>query len=259
MHYLLDLEVRGERFAGTQRQQDRRTVQGVVERSLSLVAGAPTGVRPASRLDAGVDARHLPCDVRLERVWDLRALCHAVNRHLPPDCRVRRAAAVADGFNCQHRAVSKTYRYRCVLRGAAPVRDARRWWLTRPIDAAVLDRCAALIPGRQDLSAFSALRRDDSDGDDPVRSVLAAHWEHGCDDGDPVHDFVITGEGFLYKQVRALVGAMVCCAMGGAPEAVFAAACAGGRGGPRPGNIAPAEGLCLEAVRYDPEPAWGTA
>lgn len=255
-HYLLDCEFSGARFFGTQRQPGRRTVQGAIEYALGVVVSGNVTVRTGSRLDAGVDARHLPCDVRLERDWDLRALCHAINRHLPDDCRVRRAARVADGFNAIHRAIAKTYRYRVVIRGAASARDQHRWWQTRTADPHMLDRLAALLPGRQDLSAFSALRRDDTDQDDPVRSILSSHWEHGSDDGDETHDLLITGQGFLYKQVRALVGAMVSCATGATPESAFLAAIAAGRSGLRPGNIAPPEGLCLERVAYQSEPEW---
>ncbi len=255
--YLIDCELAGAGFAGTQVQAGARTVQGELMRvAAQLNDGVATAVRPASRLDSGVDAQHLPCDLQLEREWPLRGLVHAFTKALPGDLCVRRAARVDDGFHAIHRAVSKTYRYAVVVRGARPARDLGRWWVCRPLDPARLHAAAALLPGARDLGAFACLRHDGSDDDDPVRTIHHAGWTDARTDHDPAWIFRITGSGFLYRQVRALVGAMVHTAGPYGDPAAFAAAVAGGRGHPRPGDVAPAAGLCLEQVRYDPEPEW---
>ena len=252
LRYALDLELDGRAFAGTQWQKGQRTVQAELMAAVAGLDGQERHVRFASRLDSGVDAEHLPCDVALERTWDPAVLCQALTDRLPSDLAVRRAAVVADGFNAIGDAVGKTYRYRIALRPVRPVRETRCWWLRRLDRTDLLQPCADLLVGEKDLSGFANLRHDDSDGEDPVRRVDAATWSILGED----LVFHVSGAGFLYRQVRGFVGAMAAVATGRWPFAEFAACCNGGRQAPKVGNVAPSEGLCLESVRYDPSPAW---
>ncbi len=79
---------------------------------------------------------------------------------------------------------------------------------------------------------------------------------HTREAGDDVWTFRIRGEGFLYRQVRALVGAMVFVAQTRATVDDFRAAIARRRHPKRLGNLAPAEGLVLAGASFAPEPAW---
>ena len=253
--YLLDLELDGRAFAGTQWQKAQRTVQGELMAAVAGLDGVERHVRIASRLDSGVDAEHLPCDVELQRAWDPAVLCQALTDRLPTDLAVRRAALVGDAFNAIGDAVGKTYRYRIALRPVRPVRDTRCWWLRRLDRTDLLQPCAELLVGTRDLSGFANLRHDESDGHDPVRRIDSAQWTVAGED----LTFRVSGAGFLYRQVRGFVGAMAAVATGRWPFAEFAACCTDGRQAAKVGNVAPSDGLCLEAVRYDPEPAWVVA
>ncbi len=253
--YVLDLELDGRAFAGTQWQKDQRTVQAELYRAIETLDGQRRHVRLASRLDSGVDAKHLPCDVELDRDWEPGVLCQAVTGLLPPDLAVRRAARVAGNFNAISDAVGKTYRYRIVLRPIRPVRAARHWWLRRLDHPEFLQPCADLLVGAHDLSGFANLRHDETDTKDAVRRIDSAIWTINSED----LIFHIRGAGFLYRQVRGFVGAMATIATGRRPMADFIACCRDGRHAIKVGNVAPAEGLCLEEVRYSPEPAWVAA
>lgn len=257
--FVLDLELDGRGFAGTQAQKDQRTVQAELETAVAGLDGRERHVRLASRLDSGVDAERLPCDVELSRAWDPGVLCQALTDRLPPDLAVRRAAAVADGFNSIADATDKTYRYRIAFRPVRPARDPRCWWLRRLDRLDLLQPCADLLVGTRDLSGFANLRHDDSDAGDPVRRVDWARWTAAREPDGMLLTFRIAGSGFLYRQVRGFVGAMAAVATGRWPLADFAACCAGGRAAAKVGNVAPPDGLRLERVRYDPEPAWVAA
>ena len=253
--YAIDLELDGRNFAGTQWQKGHRTVQAELLAAVAGLDGQERHVRLCSRLDSGVDAEHLPCDVELGRVWDPAVLCQALTDRLPSDLAVRRAAVVPDDFNAIGDAVGKTYRYRIALRPVRPVRDDRAWWLRRLDRTDLLQPSADLLVGDKDLSGFANLRHDGSDGDDPVRRVDSAVWTIA---GEEL-TFRVTGAGFLYRQVRGFVGAMAAIATGRWPFAEFSACCAQGRQAAKVGNVAPANGLCLESVRYACEPSWRTA
>lgn len=254
--YLLSIECDGARFFGTQIQgKGERTVQGLLSEML-----APLGIsaiRPGSRLDQGVSAACLPVDIVTDREWDPAILGLAINQQLPDDLVVVRVAPVDERFDARN-ATDKTYRYRIVSRPVRPVLDRSCWWVRDIPHPEHLAIVAAMLPGRHDLSGFAALRHDQTDDKDPVRRYLAAWWTSESSNDTITHTFRITGEGFLYRQVRGLVGAMVLVAMGRATSTDFSAAIAAGRAATRLGNIAPAEGLMLEQVNYRPQPTWTT-
>jgi tRNA pseudouridine38-40 synthase len=255
--YAIDIEFLGAGFHGTQAQATTvRTLHAVLSAALAHLDDGPVRVRPASRLDAGVSAEHLPVDADLRRAWEPERLCLALATRLPRDVGVVRAAVVADAFDARTDAVAKTYRYRVLVRGTRPARATDAMWLPRALDAAPLHACAALLAGDLDLSAFACKRGGPRDDNDPHRVVHGDTWtELPCDHGRDLV-FRITGAGFLYQQVRGLVGAMLHIARGAATVEDFRARIGAGWDVPRIGNMAPPEGLVLERVTYDPEPAW---
>ncbi len=255
--YALAFEYDGRAFQGTQAQAGLRTLQEVLTTAATAIAGGErTLVRLSSRLDAEVNALRLPGDAWFARAWDERILGLAFAANLPPDVVARRVAAVSDSWNAKRDAIEKTYHYRVVQRGVRPVLDTRALWVRQLDHAERLHEMAAMISGRLDLSGFACMRGDNSDHTDPARLYRAAAWSRSQDGDDVRWDFRITGEGFLYKQIRGLVGAMVKVAQGRATLDDFTASVRGGWGAKRIANMAPGCGLFLEQVRYDPEPAW---
>jgi len=254
--YALDCEYDGRAFQGTQVQHSGRTLQGVLSEVVSDLAGTPVMPRPASRLDAGVSAETLPCDITLERSWRPLELGAALNARLPKDLVIRRVAEVDGDWHSQIRAKAKHYRYRLLQRATRPALPSLATWVRRIDHPERLPGMAALLVGRHDLSGFACLRRDDSDEDDPVREVLSAQWSGEESALGRLWTFRICGTGFLYKQIRGMVGAMLVVAQGRRPPEEFIATVQAGREALRLGNIAPAHGLVLEQVDYDPQPHW---
>lgn len=263
MRVALEIEFDGAGFAGTQIQTaGERTLQGLLATTLSGILDAPVLPMPASRLDAGVGAEALPVSVEVASLPGrpaadadgLRCLGLALAGSLPADVSVRRVALVPPDWHAQIFAVSKTYRYRVVVRGTKPARDKRCWWVKRIDHPERLQQLAAQLVGTRDLRLFACLRHDGTDEKDGAREITAAAWERR---GDALV-FRITGKGFLYKQVRGFVGGMVYVAQGRRTVDEFERRIAGEAVELRLGKIAPAEGLVLERISYDPEPDWLT-
>jgi len=257
--YALDLEFDGRDFLGSQIQSSVRTLQGVLAEAVSALNGTPVMPRPASRLDQGVSAESLPCDITLATAWQPRELLAALNARLPRDLVIRRAALVDDDWSSQHDALSKCYRYCLVQRPTRPALPSLATWVRRIDHPQRLAPLAARLVGRHDLSGFACLRRDDSDEDDPVREVRSAAWTQEVLPGGLGWTFRIVGTGFLYKQIRGMVGAMLVVAQGRRPLDEFEATVRLGRAAPRLGNVAPAHGLVLERIEYAAPPDWQEA
>jgi len=247
----LDLAYEGTAYRGWARQPGRRTVEGLLEEALATVLRERVRLSVAGRTDAGVHAwaqvASFVCagrDLRPDRVR------LSLNALLPPDIAVTAVSPAAPGFVAR-RAVSRTYRYRLWLSPVKPVRDRAYVWNVRgAVDTALLEKAAALLPGRRDFSAFTP-----SAGlyHSCVREVLTAGWQAAGGDngktGPAEWELTISAGSFLHNMVRVAVGSMVDVAQGRMTLEDFAERMAAGERR-RMGQTAPARGLALVAVAY---------
>jgi tRNA pseudouridine38-40 synthase len=236
----------GTDFHGWQRQAGLRTVQGDVEAVLRRILRHPLHVHGASRTDAGVHARGQVANVVTSANIPVERLARAIGDRLPPDTALVRATCVPLEFHASRDARGKLYRYRIFNARRRPVIElAQRyvWHVWYPLDLERLQAAAALLVGKHDFAAFATSgtpRRT------TVRTVHALRVYRRCD----TVWFDVAGDGFLYNQVRNMVGTLVEVGRGHwAPERVAAILASGKRS--EAGPTAPPQGLCLQWVRYD--------
>lgn len=254
--FALSFEYDGAAFAGTQIQPRQRTLQSVVDQALHDIGEVSAGIRFCSRLDQGVSALQLVGDCMLTQHWNPTSLILALAPHLPHDVVVTHAAHVANDWSALRACIRKTYRYHVSVRPVRPVLNTRSLWVKQLDHPELLHECAKLLIGHHDLSGFANLRHDDTDDHTPIRQYHEARWVNHIEHDRNQWIFHITGEGFLYKQVRTMVGAMLHVAKGRASIDTFRHIITHGRGAPRLGNIPSSVGLILEQLVFDPEPAW---
>ena len=89
MRLALSVEYDGSNFHGWQFQPKQRTVQGELQKAVSLIANTPTEVFAAGRTDTGVHALnqvvHFDTEaIRQERNWLL-----GLNSNLPHDISIK--------------------------------------------------------------------------------------------------------------------------------------------------------------------------
>ncbi|MFT8242602.1 tRNA pseudouridine(38-40) synthase TruA [Roseomonas sp. BN140053] len=249
--YALLVEYDGSPFAGWQRQENALSIQQVIEEA----AGALNHDRVASttaagRTDAGVHA--VGQVVQLEVAADLPPgrLREALNFHLlPHPVAVVAAARAPEGWNARFSATGRAYRYRILNRQARAALDfGRVWHVPRPLDAAAMHAAAQTLLGRHDFSSF---RASSCQAKDALRTLDRLDVSRF----GPEIEIIAEARSFLHHQVRNLVGTLAQVGLGRQPvEWPRAVLDARDRG--RAGQTAPAQGLCLTAVRYEPAPEW---
>ena len=109
--FKLLLEYDGTAYQGWQVQENRLTIQGIIEDRILKITGEQSRVIGASRTDAGVHALGQVASFRTESRFDPETIKKALNALLPQDIRVLDASEVDDSFNPRDSAVKKSYFY----------------------------------------------------------------------------------------------------------------------------------------------------
>jgi tRNA pseudouridine38-40 synthase len=235
----------GEEFAGSQRQADRRTVQGELERALAALAGERTRVDLAGRTDAGVHAWGQVAAFTLPREGlDAATVGRALNAHLAKDVAVRDVRPVAEDFDPRRWARRRGYRYTIWnARERAPLLRRTAWHVEGNLDLPAMQEAAATLAGRHDFRACSGPLEP---GRTSVRNVFRTGWSRDCD----TLSFEIEADAFLPQMVRRLVGTLVQAGRRAITAEELATLLAQAKPGTL-GPTAPAQGLCLRYVQYD--------
>jgi tRNA pseudouridine38-40 synthase len=235
----------GTGFAGWQSQSHRNTIQDHLERAFERVSGGSVRVHGAGRTDAGVHALaqcahvDLPNDRLSAARWR-----EALNALLPPTIRVLRCRYVSKEFHARHFAKGKVYRYRIWSAAVLPPFEyGRAWHIAQPLDFKTLKKAAKAFVGTHDFAGFAANRGK------PEKSTIRTIYSVRVRRDVRCVTIDFDGDGFLYKMVRLIVGALVRCALGKMPiEDVLQRLDLSRVAAMR--LAAPAEGLFLVRVRY---------
>lgn len=203
MRVALGIEYEGSNYAGFQRQTTLKTVQGELERALSIVANEKIEIQCAGRTDAGVNATgqvvHFDTNAhRSERSWIM-----GTNVNLPDDIAVTFAKIVDDSFHARFSAKARRYRYIIsntvyrpgILNKGVSVYQGN-------FDVEKMQEAADYIIGEHDFSSFRA-------ADDESRtSMRCVHFVKITRFGQYIV-FDIAANAFLMHMVRNIVGSLL--------------------------------------------------
>lgn len=244
--FKVTLSYDGTNYSGWQFQPGQLTLQDTFERTLAKITGQAIRIAASGRTDAGVHAAGQVVSFRSDTHHEPTVLLRALNAELPHDMAVSSVELVADDFHATHSARAKLYRYTILDGPARDVFAGRYAWHYRSrLDAEAMHRAAQALVGRHDFASFET---SGSPRETSVRTIFALTVERRPAGIDRI-EFEVSGDGFLYNMVRAIVGTLVDVGRGVRDEAwpgQVLRACDRGQAG----QTAPAQGLCLVRVDY---------
>ena len=256
MRYFIELSYDGTAYCGWQVQPNGESVQGTLQRALSLLLREEVTVTGAGRTDAGVHATmmvaHFDINAPLptppareggEKQTACDYLVYRLNGVLPHDIAIHRIYPVADDMHARFSACARTYYYYVHTRKSPFLRD-RSWRLVSTPDFEAMNKAAATLMEYNDFTSFSKVNTDTKTN---ICHVTHAQW---LQLSDYEWRFEITADRFLRNMVRAIVGTLLEVGRGQLSIDGFRQViekkdrCAAG-------DSVPARGLFLQDVKYE--------
>ncbi len=237
----------GTDFNGFQYQPSIRTVQGEIEKSLSLLTKEKIRIIGSSRTDSGVHANGQVVSFDTKSKIPPEKYTIALRKFLPRDINVLRSTEVSKEFFPIGDALAKRYSYFISGNTNVHIRDKRFCYhIGNELDLDRINKACDKLIGTKDFKSFCA---SGSESKTTVRTIYYAKIEEHYKNE---YYFTIVGSGFLYKMVRIIVGSLIKVGIKKLSIEEFE-------------NIiklrdrklapitAPSQGLCLEEVYYNKE------
>ena len=233
----------GTHYAGWQFQKNAPTVQAAIESAIKKVTGKKTNLIGSGRTDSGVHAKSQIANFKTSSKLPLKNIHMALNCILPKDIVIWRAEETHPGFNSQHEAKTKTYRY--TISNSNFVDPFIRRYAAKcfyDLDIKKMKKAALFLLGRHDFRSFQAKGGAQRD---PVRTLYSIGI---VKDGNLIY-IDMKADGFLYNMARNIAGTLIEVGRGkiSAEKTKYILA---KKDRSFSGPTAPAHGLCLMKVRY---------
>ena len=196
----------GHDFAGFQRQPHARSVQEEIEKTLTRInKGQPIVIHGAGRTDSGVHALGQVIHFDLPSARDEEKLRFALDTQTPEDIDVISVEEVTEDFHARYQPHSKTYEFLVDI--GRPKNPMMRHYATHypyPLEISLMEQAIKALEGTHDFTGFTA---SGTSVENKVRTVTEASLTFDAQRNFLV--FTFSGNGFLYKQIRNMVGTLL--------------------------------------------------
>jgi len=195
----------GTNFNGFQRQNNGRTIQEELEKTISKMTSQPIKVHGSGRTDAGVHAlgQVIHFDFPYER--PLERMRFALDTQSPEDIAVKNVEIVTEKFHARYLVKEKVYEFHVDI--GTPKNPFTRNYASYYPYQLDFDKIKKALPdflGTHDFTSFCA---SGSSIDDKTRTIYEATMQVSHSGNELI--FTFRGDGFLYKMIRIMVGTLL--------------------------------------------------
>ncbi|MDC7954384.1 tRNA pseudouridine(38-40) synthase TruA [Fusobacterium simiae] len=189
----------GSGYYGFQRQPNKITVQGEIERILRIVTKEEINLISAGRTDRGVHANHQVSNFYTSSNIPIEKYKYLLTRALPNDIDILSVEEVDEKFNARHNAKMREYIY--IISWEKNPFEARYCkFVKEKIDSEKLERIFFDFEGIHDFKNF---RLNDCASKVTIREIYQIEVKHF---GENKIKIYIKGSAFLKSQVRIMIG-----------------------------------------------------
>ena len=246
-YWKLTVSYDGTKFCGWQFQLGARTVQGELTEALRRLLLEEVVLTASSRTDSGVHALGQTVCFKTTKDIPAEKLLKGVNTFVPDDISVTKVESVDESFHPTFNAFGKHYQYRVYTAESDDVMTRKyHYWIRRDFDVEAMRRAAAVMVGEREFKGLQV--KSGKPNEATLRLVTAVDVSQA--ENEITID--IFGKGFMYKQVRSMVGLLLAVGEGRVKVEEVDALCSG-TAECRKSSVAPPQGLTLVKVYYSQE------
>lgn len=196
----IEIQYDGTNFSGWQMQTNGRTVQEEIVKALYKLTHKQISLHGAGRTDAGVHAKGQVANFKIESSIPTSKIPSAINRFLPEDVSVFRAAEMPENFHARYSATGKKYSYLIYLDTYRnPLLRNYGYHIPYEINLGKMKAASKLLIGTHDFRGFMS---SGSSIRDTVRRIDEIEFKKN----EKNLWISFQGNGFLYNMVRIIVG-----------------------------------------------------
>ena len=203
----IEVQYCGRAFFGWQRQESGvPTIQAAVEDALAAVLQHSVTIEGSGRTDRGVHARAHPASFSTGNSLPTERILAGANAHLPATIALISIDEVDPGFHARYDACWKTYRY-SIDNGPvrSPLLAATHHHDGRGLIVARMQEAARAFVGRHDFYSLATMGWQK---ESTIRTIFDLQVQRRAAEPDRI-EIDVTGDGFLYNQVRTLAGTLL--------------------------------------------------
>ena len=200
MKYLMTITYDGKNYNGFQRQKDKPTIQREIEHALEILFRAKIEIVGSGRTDAKVSAYKQTINFEIEQEINKDKFIYSMNGILPSDIKV--LDIIQSDIHARFTEKKKTYLYKMYISELDHPLYKDRLTISKNIDIKAMKKFLKMIKGTHDFIGFKSTGSE-------VNSTIRTIYNLKLIKTNSKLDFFITGNGFLYKMVRNIVGTML--------------------------------------------------
>ncbi|HRT13023.1 MAG TPA: tRNA pseudouridine(38-40) synthase TruA [Bacteroidales bacterium] len=244
MRYFIKLAFNGTHFYGWQIQPRHKSVQEVLETTLSTLLKETIKIVGCGRTDSGVHTKEYYAHFDFVETLtenDLQLLIYQANSILPQEIVIYNIFQVDADLHARFDALSRTYRY-YVTRQKEAFNFPFCYFIPQKLNIERMNEAAQLLLQTDDFTSFSKLHTQTNNN---ICKVSEAFWKEKGE----LLIFTITADRFLRNMVRAIVGTLLEVGREQITIAEFQKII-DSKNRCKAGYSVPAKALFLEKVRY---------
>ena len=202
--YQIFIEYVGTDFRGWQIQKKGKTIQGIIQNTISKILKEKIILFGSGRTDAGVHAIEQSAHFSSEKqIINLNKFLNSVNFFLNKyNISIIDIKKKGINFHARFNAKMRIYKYVIFNRSSAPVLNKNRvWHVIKKLDLNLMKKGARKLVGKKD---FSTYRSSSCRAKSPIKTMRSVKIKSL--DSEIIIEF--KSQSFLQQQVRSMVGCL---------------------------------------------------
>lgn len=200
MKYLITVSYDGSKFEGFQKLNNKKTIQGELERVLTKINRKQVYVKGSGRTDKGAHALNQKCHFELNINIEPKQLIKASNDLIDKYIRIKDCIYVENDFHARHNTKSKTYIYKINIGEYNPITKDYILNYGYKLNIDKIKEAAKVFKGTHSFKNFVSGNRDNYNSNIYDIDIVVI---------DQIISIKIKGQAFYTYMVRNIVGALL--------------------------------------------------